>query len=46
MAAARRKGKYAGGRPTLGYDVVSSPAGARLVFNEDEAHRVQSIYDL
>src|SRR5205085_1563961 len=46
MAAARRKGKYAGGRPILGYDLVSAPAGSRLVVNEDEAHRVRTIYDL
>jgi site-specific DNA recombinase len=46
MAAARRKGKYAGGRPILGYDLVSAPSGSRLVVNEDEAHRVRVIYDL
>jgi site-specific DNA recombinase len=46
IGAARRKGKYAGGRPILGYDVISSPAGAKLVVNQDEARRVQAIFDL
>ena len=46
IAAARRKGKWAGGRPVLGYDVVSSPAGSRLVVNEDEAERVRRIFGL
>ena len=46
MAAARRKGKYAGGKPILGYDLVSAPSGSKLVVNEDEAHRVRAIYDL
>ena len=46
IAAARRKGKFAGGKPLLGYDLASSPAGAKLVVNEDEAHRVRGIYEL
>src|SRR5688500_15400992 len=46
IAAARRKGKWSGGKPLLGYDIVSAPAGARLVVNEDEAHRVRSIFEL
>jgi site-specific DNA recombinase len=46
MAAARRKGKYAGGKPILGYNLVSAPSGSRLVVNEDEAFRVRAIYDL
>ena len=46
IAAARRKGKFAGGKPLLGYDIVSSPAGAKLVVNEDEAHRVRPIFEL
>ena len=33
MSAARRKGKWVGGCPVLGYDV--DPAGGRLVVNED-----------
>ena len=35
MAAARRKGKWTGGTPVLGYDV--DPHGGRLVANETEA---------
>ncbi|MCC7409110.1 MAG: recombinase family protein [Phycisphaeraceae bacterium] len=46
IAAARRKGKFAGGRPILGYDLLSSPAGPRLVVNDEEAHRVQGVFDL
>ena len=30
----------------LGYDIVSSPAGSKLVVNEDEAQQVRGIYDL
>ena len=44
IAATRRKGKWAGGHPILGYDV--DPRGFRLVVNEDEAPRVREIFDL
>jgi len=44
IAAARRKGKWSGGRPVLGYDVA--PGGGRLVVNEDEAARVRAIYEV
>ena len=44
IAAARRKGKWAGGHPVLGYDV--DPRGFRLVVNKDEAARVQDIFEL
>lgn len=44
IAAARRKGKWVGGMPLLGYDV--DPRGSKLVINEDEANRVRSIFDL
>jgi site-specific DNA recombinase len=44
IAAARRKGKWAGGHPVLGYDI--DPQGLRLVVNEDEAERVRAIFDL
>ena len=46
IAAARRKGKFSGGKPLLGYDIVSSPAGAKLVVNGDEAAIVRSVFDL
>ena len=42
MSAARRKGKWVGGWPVLGYDV--DPGGGRLVVNEEEAERVRSIF--
>jgi len=42
IAAARRKGKWSGGRPILGFDV--DPRGGRLMVNEDEAGRVRAIY--
>ena len=44
MGAARRKGKWVGGMPVLGYDVV--PQGGALVVNEEEARRVRAIFDL
>jgi len=44
MSAARRKGKWVGGCPVLGYDV--DPAGGRLVVNEEEAARVRTIFAL
>ena len=46
IAAARRKGKWAGGRPVLGYDLVSQPGGGRLEVNRSEADRVQRIFDI
>src|ERR1700680_4281411 len=44
MAAARRKGKWVGGMPVLGYDVAAT--GGRLVVNPEEARQVQSILAL
>src|SRR6476659_9946421 len=44
MAAARRKGKYIGGRPVLGYDVDRETK--KLVVNEVEALRVRQIFEL
>jgi site-specific DNA recombinase len=44
MSAARRKGRWVGGIPMLGYDL--SDKGAALVVNEDEAARVRAIFDL
>ena len=44
IAATRRKGKWSGGRPLLGYDV--DPRSTRLVVNEDEAVRVRAIFAL
>lgn len=44
IAAARRKGKWSGGMPLLGYDV--DPKGSKLVVNETEAVRVRAIFAL
>jgi site-specific DNA recombinase len=44
MAAARRKGKWAGGVPILGYDIDTRTK--KLVVNEEEAARVRVIFDL
>jgi site-specific DNA recombinase len=44
MSAARRKGKWVGGYPVLGYDV--NPSGGRLIVNEEEAERVRAIFAL
>ena len=42
MSAARRKGKWTGGPPPLGYDVVDS----KLVVNESEAALVRRLFAL
>jgi site-specific DNA recombinase len=44
IAAARRKGKWVGGMPLLGYDV--DPRGSKLVVNQEEARRVRAIFAL
>lgn len=44
MAATRRKGKWSGGTPVLGYDL--DPRGRRLHVNEQEAERVRAIFAL
>jgi hypothetical protein len=42
LGAARRKGKWIGGIPVLGYDVA--PKGGSLVVNAKEARRVREIF--
>ena len=42
IEAARRKGKWTGGRPVLGYDVVDGC----LAVNKDEVPQVNAIFDL
>jgi site-specific DNA recombinase len=44
IAATRRKGKWTGGMPLLGYDV--DVRGGRLLVNEEEAARVREIFEL
>ncbi len=44
MSAARRKGKWVGGIPVLGYDI--DPAGGRLIVNEKESYRVRHMFGL
>ena len=44
IAATRRKGKWGGGHPLLGYDV--DPERFKLLVNEDEAARVRAIFAL
>src|SRR5256714_4879779 len=44
LSAARRKGKWTGGNPVLGYDV--DPRGGRLLVNEREAERVREIFSI
>src|SRR5205814_4597981 len=44
MAAARKKGKWMGGVPVLGYDVAAG--GGSLVINSEEAERVRAIFAL
>ena len=44
LSAARRKGKWIGGIPVLGYDVA--PGGGRLVVNQSEAEQVRSMFSI
>ena len=44
QSAARRKGKWIGGWPVLGYDV--DPQGGRLVVNPKEAEQVRQIFSI
>ena len=43
--AQRRKGKWTGGKPVLGYDVDRSGPSPKLVVNEAEAERVRGIFE-
>ncbi len=45
IAATRRKGKWSGGHPVLGYDTLSGPGGSKLVVNPAEAERVRRIFE-
>ncbi len=44
IAMARKRGKYTGGRPVLGYDIA--PEGGKLLVNEAEARQVREIFEL
>jgi site-specific DNA recombinase len=44
MAAGRKKGKWLGGRPVLGYDLDRE--NHKLIVNEKEAEMVKEIFDL
>ncbi|HPI77039.1 MAG TPA: recombinase family protein [bacterium] len=44
IAAARKKGKWPGGSPVLGYDI--DPDARRLVINEPEVVQVKKIFEL
>src|SRR4051812_45462013 len=44
IAATRRKGKWTGGYPLLGYDVDAK--GGRLLVNEEEAVRGRALFEL
>ncbi len=44
MSAARRKGKWIGGHPVLGYDI--DPKARRLIVNPAEAEDVRTIFGL
>jgi DNA invertase Pin-like site-specific DNA recombinase len=44
MSAARRKGKWVGGIPVLGYDVAAG--GGKLMVNHEEARHVRAIFAL
>jgi site-specific DNA recombinase len=46
LAAQRRKGKWTGGVPMLGYDVDRSHPSPKLVVNAEEATQVRRIFSL
>ena len=46
IAAQKRRGKWAGGAPVLGYDVDRSNTSPRLVINATEAARVREIFQM
>ncbi|GIX04597.1 MAG: cassette chromosome recombinase B [Planctomycetaceae bacterium] len=46
LAAQRRKGKWTGGVPMLGYDVDRSGPSPKLVVNAEEATQVRRIFSL
>ncbi len=46
IAAQKRKGRWTGGIPALGYDVDRTGPSPRLVINADEAARVREIFQL
>ena len=46
IAAQKRKGKWTGGVPMLGYDVDRSGGSPKLVVNAAEAERIRAIFDL
>ncbi|MFO0858014.1 MAG: recombinase family protein [Phycisphaerales bacterium] len=45
LGALRRKGKWAGGAPILGYDVDRSGGSPKLVVDAEEAARVRQIFE-
>ena len=44
IALAKKRGKYTGGRPALGYDLAKE--GGKLIVNKFEASRVKTIFEL
>ena len=46
IAATRRKGKWAGGLPVLGYDVDRTAGRSKLVVNASEAAQLRRIFEL
>ncbi|OHB45941.1 MAG: resolvase [Planctomycetes bacterium GWC2_45_44] len=45
IAGARRKGKWTGGRPILGYDILREPGGSKLMVNPPESRQVRQIFE-
>lgn len=45
IAAARRRGRWTGGAPVLGYDRARDNGGSRLIVNQAEAKQVRTIYE-
>ena len=45
IAAARRKGKWSGGPPVLGYDILRATGGSKLIVNAEEAECVRRIFE-
>ena len=46
IVAARKNGKFTGGRPVKGYNIHRSDAGSKLVVDPEEAEQIRTIFEL
>jgi site-specific DNA recombinase len=46
IVAARKQGRFTGGRPILGYDIQRLDTGSRLIINPEEAGQIRTMFSL